>query len=996
VKKRKIWPIVVACVCLLAILLIGRYYLATVREDMTDQAINDVLAVTQQQEQAFTNFLLMDKERVHSFANYFTSCASTDEASIVSRMQAFLKVNAIYTVANKETGGFCNNKINRISVMTPEQLAVYRTFTGSGMRESYIGLYDDTPMFGYYESFYFSDGVEGVFLKGYEKDEVSDEFSLSFYNGQGYAFVTTKQGDVLVRSVGSEGDYAFANILESINSSPADKGGDKESKNSLLDAMAADETGVEIFSEGGTDYVYTYVPVRAVDGWYLVSIVPLSAIMDETDEVIHNSQVAFFTFSVVLCVFSVVIFFSWRYQRSLDEKEQLIDYKEQQFNLLNTFLSENTDDVYIMMGKTDFRVEFVSPNIERVLGIPREDVLESIRALGRASYKDGEDLEFADLAQMLVNSSIGPLDTERTNPITGERKWFRETLYDVQLQDQEKIVAYISDRTAEQKIQDTLTNTLEDVRAANKAKTTFLSSMSHDIRTPMNAIVGLITLIKEDVSEPERVLEYANRMDSASHHLLELINNILDMNKIESGSVTLTIGELNLPELVDSINTIIRPQAKAKKQEFKLWASGLTNEHLLGDSSRVSQILLNLLSNAVKYTQEGGTVELTVRELPQATHNYSRLQFIVKDNGQGMSEDYLKVIFDPFTREQNTFTNKIQGTGLGMAITKTLVDMMGGSIQVESAVGKGSTFTVELELRIQDGKDQDGGDFWGNYAITRMIVADDDPFARESVLHAMKNTGVEVHYAEDGDEAVRMIREGRERGEPYDLILLDWRMPRLDGLETARLIRKNYPLKIPILFFTAYDWSDIEDEAREIGISHFLPKPFFMSTFRDAIRRVMHTRGAPLYDAAPIVNEENVLEGKHILVAEDIEVNRLILDKILSSYHATCDMAENGQVAVDKFAASQPGEYDMIFMDVQMPVMNGYEATRAIRACSHPEAKTVPIIAMTANAFADDVREALESGMDAHVSKPIVIEQMKSTISMVLTTRAKQGSEAAD
>ncbi len=531
-----------------------------------------------------------------------------------------------------------------------------------------------------------------------------------------------------------------------------------------------------------------------------------------------------------------------------------------------------------------------------------------------------------------------------------------------------------------------LTDALHMAQAASEAKTSFLSSVSHDIRTPMNAIIGFLALMQDEVDNPDMVRQYIQRIDAASKHLLGLINDVLDMNKIESGSTTLNMAELNLAEVIEEINTIIRPQAKAKNQTFDIFASHLNFEHLLGDKMRINQILINLLSNAVKYTPENGSIEMRVEELSQVVDNYSRIRFTVSDNGLGMSEDYLKVIFDPFTREETKVSHEIQGTGLGMAITKNLVELMGGTISVESRLGEGSTFTVELELHIQE-KDDDPG-FWNEHKVSRMIVTDDDEEVCCSIVKAMSQVGVATDYATDGETAVRIMREHREAGCPYDLILLDWKMPTLDGLETARLIRKNYSDRIPILLFTAYDWSEIEAEATEIGIDHFLPKPFFMSTFKTAVRRMMdgHRKNE-------MGDQSDVVRNKHILVVDDVEINRIILVEILSGLGAVCDEAGNGREALEAFEKSQPGDYDLILMDVQMPVMDGYAASKAIRNSSHPEAQTMPIIAITANAFVDDVRDAIDSGMDAHIAKPIQIDKLKSTIQQVLENRCNNRKE---
>jgi len=670
------------------------------------------------------------------------------------------------------------------------------------------------------------------------------------------------------------------------------------------------------------------------------------------------------------------------------KKDLELRYREQLFEIFSTFLADNVDDVYLMLDETGRKAEFVSPNIDRVLGISAESIAGDIERLGSAKYTAGSGVSYDELAKLEPGMVLEPMKTERVNPKTGEHKWFRESVYCVSIQGIKKIVVYISDRTQERLVQNTLSEALDIAKVANKAKSTFLSNVSHDIRTPMNAIMGFVTLLQEEAHNPEHVLEYTQKISAASQHLLGLINDVLDMNKIESGSAVLNISELNLAEIINELNTIIRPQAKAKDQSFEIFTTSLTNEHLLGDKLRINQILINILSNAVKYTQHGGKISMRVEELPQVDQNYSRIRFTVSDNGQGMSEEYQKVIFDPFTREQSLAWNKVQGTGLGMAITKSLVDLMNGSIKVTSALGKGSTFVVELELRIQD--KEDDSCFWEKHNLARMIIADDDEYICQDIVKKMAETGVDTQYATGGAKAIEMIRTAREEGRPYDLILLDWMMPDLDGLATARLIRQNYPNKIPILLFSAYDWTDIEQEALEVGIKHFLPKPFFMSNFKDAIQRLTNDNRLP----APHT-KISIGEGKHILVVDDIDVNRMILVKILNTLGATCDVAENGKEAVSKFESSPPGTYDLILMDIQMPVMNGYEATRAIRASSQPTADSIAIIALTANAFVDDIRDALDAGMDAHISKPIVLDQLKNTIQEVLD-RKKQPSRPSE
>ncbi len=656
------------------------------------------------------------------------------------------------------------------------------------------------------------------------------------------------------------------------------------------------------------------------------------------------------------------------------KKDQEMQYQEQMFGMFANILSDNIDDIYIMLDAGGEKAEFVSSNIERVLGISWEAVRDDVGVMKRADYIAGGKIDRKELAAMKPGMSLEHMETERIHQITGEHKWFRESVYCVLVQGMKKIVVYISDRTKEKQIQNTLSEALHIAQTANKAKSVFLGSVSHDIRTPMNAIIGFIPLLQEEADNPEHVREYTQKISAASQHLLGLINDVLDMNKIESGSAILNISELSLAQIIDEVNTIIRPQANARQQKFEISTSSLTNEHLLGDKLRIEQILINILSNAVKYTADGGNIRMTVDELHQIDKNYSRIRFTISDDGEGMSEEYQKIIFEPFSREKNTAWNKTQGTGLGMTITKSLVDLMQGSIKVDSRLGVGTTFTVELELRIQNREDDPA--FWGKYKITRMIIADNEEDVCRDIAKKMAGTGVEVDYTTHGAEVMEMIRKAGEEGKHYDLIMLDWKMPDADGLATARMIRETYSEKIPILLFTAYDWAEIEQEALKIGGAQFLQKPFFMSSFKDAVEKIMRAQPKKLLSES----DKSLMAGRRALVAEDIDINQMVLVKLLGTLGAECDVVENGKEAVEKFVGSPPYRYDVILMDIQMPVMNGYEAAKAIRASGSPGAQTIPIIAMSANAFVDDVRHALDAGMNAHIAKPVVFDEFKNTL----------------
>lgn len=521
---------------------------------------------------------------------------------------------------------------------------------------------------------------------------------------------------------------------------------------------------------------------------------------------------------------------------------------------------------------------------------------------------------------------------------------------------------------------------------ANRAKSSFLSNMSHDIRTPMNAIIGFASLLARDADNPEKVREYTKKITSSSQHLLGLINDILDISKIEAGKTTLNMSDENLVDLIENIDGIIRPQMKAKKHTFEVHSKDLKHENVIMDKLRLNQILLNLLSNAVKYTPDGGRVILTVQELPQSTRQLAHFRFIVEDNGYGMSPEYIKNIFHAFTREEDSVTNKIQGTGLGMAITKNLLDLMGGTITVESEKGKGTKFTVELNLHISEQEiDQN---FWKNHSITRLLAVDDEEVICQNIRLAMEGTGVSVDYAFDGKTAVDKIEQSELDGCPYNIVLLDWKMPGMDGLETAKCIRQKISSNIPIIILTSYDWPEIEGNESASYVDAFLSKPFFLTSFRQKVDMVLRRDQKPEETA-----EQSILQGMHILVAEDNEINAEILKELLSMSGASCEICENGQLVVEEFEKSVSGQYQLILMDVQMPVMNGYEATKAIRNLTHSCSKSIPIVAMTANAFVEDVRDALESGMNAHVSKPVDMAVLEQVIRTVLEEQSANVTE---
>lgn len=521
-----------------------------------------------------------------------------------------------------------------------------------------------------------------------------------------------------------------------------------------------------------------------------------------------------------------------------------------------------------------------------------------------------------------------------------------------------------------------LAEALQAAQIASNSKTTFLSNMSHDIRTPMNAVIGFTTLLARDAENPDKVREYTKKIMASGQHLLSLINDILDVSKIESGKVVLTVEEFTLNDLVSSVDAIVRPMAVAREQKFHVEVTGIKHEYLLGDETRINQILINLLSNAVKYTQEKGNIWFRMIGMKQRSPQYERIRIEVQDDGYGMTPEYLDIIFDAFTRAENSTTNKVQGTGLGMAITKNIVELMGGTIDVSSEVDKGTLFRVELELRIPEG--QANRRFWAENKISRILAVGNDEEACENIHVLMKEVGVETDMVCSADKAVQALKEND--GEYYQLLLVDWNVADVEGIDKVKELQETAPDTMPVFFLADCDAG--LDETILSGHTKVLAKPFFVSAFQEKILEIRaekdkgHTR-----DEAAV----NSLEGLHFLAAEDNEINAEILREILSIEGADCEIVENGQLAVERFMRAAEKEFDAILMDVQMPVMNGYHATRAIRSLDRRDAATIPIIAMTANAFAEDEKEALDAGMNVHLAKPIDVELLKKVISQYVS-----------
>jgi signal transduction histidine kinase/CheY-like chemotaxis protein len=527
------------------------------------------------------------------------------------------------------------------------------------------------------------------------------------------------------------------------------------------------------------------------------------------------------------------------------------------------------------------------------------------------------------------------------------------------------LILFICDMFYMQYVNRRLQITANKAEQANKAKTDFLSTMSHDIRTPMNAIIGLTTIAEKNTGDEALTKESLRKIGLAGNHLLTLINDILDISKVESGNLTLNPVTFSIVETVENLVNISQPMIKEKNIEFSFHIDRMEKEYLYTDQLRLNQIYINILSNAVKYTEPGGQVSVDLREEESTAPGCVKLTYIVADTGIGMTPEFMENMYTPFSRQVDSRVNSIQGTGLGLAITKQMVELIGGTIDCKSKQGEGTTFTVVLDIPVADRQRDDM-----QLDSVDILIVDDDEIMLKTAVDTIESLGATAEQASGGLEAVGMVRHRHQAGRDYDVIIVDWKMPDVDGIETISRIRSEVDADVPILLISAYDWSDIEDKAKTAGASGFVTKPLFRSTLYDKISDLMGKESRSVQPE----DDHSDLEGLHILVAEDNDINWEIISTMLSMFGITTDRAENGKVCVDMISAAEEGSYTLIFMDVQMPEMNGLDATRAIRKLENPWASSIPIVAMTADAFSENITACLDAGMNGHIAKPIDVK----------------------
>ncbi len=834
------------------------FYTAKQRKSLWRQLVMNVMEVTEQGGHSFEVYLNEKLEMVGRLEARLSNLNSYDRAEIESILASFLSENSIIFCAvfdeekdilyfgdgNEPQEYYADD--NKLGNEKDEKEAFEEFFANCtekrGYNEPYCNLVNGLRTLGVYANFDFKDGKKGIVRLGQYTSALKNEFTLTFFDGAGFSYIVNSVGDVIIHPLQTNSNHTFLNVFELIGQDNSE-----EDMNTFINSMKDGNIGAMQLEFGGTSQVFTFVPISANEGWYLISVIPDSTLNTHADSILNTMSVTAVILVIVFAVFIIiaVVFFVYRKKMKLHSEQQ----------------------------------------------------------------------------------------------------------------EQNRIV---------------LEGALKLAKQASEAKTLFLSNMSHDIRTPMNAIVGMTTIAAKHMDDKKKVEDCLNKISLSGHHLLTLINDVLDISKIESGKIALNPVAVSLRNVMSNLVNIVRPLIKAKNQSFEVHIKGIDYETVIVDEVRLSQIFINILSNAVKYTQpDTGKIVLELFEELLPDGKSVRVTYIVQDNGMGMSEEFQKNMYEIFSRAEDSRTNKIQGSGLGLAIVKQMVTLMNGTIECESELDKGTKFTIKLDLPIGKSDTDDR-----KLPDVRILVVDDDEIFLETTRDTIEDLGAQIDTATTGEQALKLASENA-----YSVIIVDWRMPDMNGCDIAESIRKKVKKPTPIILASAYDWTEIEEKMHGKKIDGFISKPLFRSYIYEKLCEVLKIEA----EKNPVhADGTNDLEGLHILVAEDNELNWEVISELLEMYNITAERAENGRLCIEKLTSEPEGTFDLILMDVQMPEMDGKSATKKIRKLENDYMRNIPIIAMTADAFAEDIASCIDAGMNGHTAKPVDMDVLFHEIQKIL------------
>ncbi len=956
----------VVCIAVLVGIVLGVFrYFRFVSKTVYEESVSHLTEVFHQSDNMMRELTDKNLTYLHIWGENLQDIVSEDEIrDYIKKAQEdtgfleffFLSADGDYKMATGETGYLGLQENMEEEIRQGNDVIANAAVPG----KSQLLIFATPKAHGIYQGFEYD-----AIAIAYENSDIVDVLDISAFDGNAQSFMIHPDGRVVV----DHSSEAWGNVYNFFGILREHSDMSEKEINALLEKFKAGRTDAMLLNLDERNYYLVYEKSDIQD-WMFLGLVQAD-IVNASMNRLQRSTIIFVS-AIVFCIAALFISLIIQKNRTnLRRKDTEILYRDELFQKL----SMNVDDVFLMLDAKTYQADYVSPNVEKLLGITVEQIHKDICILRKLHSEKQEDPEKNYLEEIQAQEQR-EWDFEYVHLKTGEKRWFHNIAMGSEVNGKKKYILVMSDRTSDRKMNQALSEAVRAAETANKAKSSFLSNMSHDIRTPMNAIIGFTTLAVSNIDDKKRVRDYLGKILSSSNHLLSLINDILDMSRIESGKIHLEETEVSLSDVLHDLKTIISGQIHAKQLELYMDAMDITNEDVYCDKTRLNQVLLNLLSNAVKFTPAGGTVSVRIRQYPGTVKGSELYEIRVKDNGIGMSQEFVQKIFSPFERERTSTVSRIQGTGLGMAITKNIVNMMGGTIEVLTEQGKGTEFIVRLPFRIQSKHQRI--EKIAELEGLKALVVDDDFNTCDSVTKMLVKVGMRSEWTLSGKEAVLRARQSMEMGDAFHAYIIDWRLPDMNGIEVTRQIR-SLGDDTPIIILTAYDWSDIEVEARAAGVTAFCAKPMFMSDIRDTLMTAIGQKQAEA-ETAILPTAGLDFRGRYILLVEDNELNSEIAAEILNEYGFLVDTAENGAEAVEKVKNSKPGNYDLVLMDVQMPVMNGYEATKQIRALDNPALAGITILAMTANAFDEDKKKALECGMDGFLSKPIVIEELISIL----------------
>ena len=960
-----LWRRIILAIVLLSLILMGFFvYLSSTRRRTLERNANYLADAATQTAKRIDDLLIGAENNISAIAHMYEQSLDPSVAN-VELLEEMTESTVFDYIGFVDAKGIYTDNRGLQADVSDRAYMQDGLRGNTGMDVVFNGRVSGEDLVIFYAPLQKNGEVVGVLTGRYRQQQMRGIITSTYFEEPANTYLCLSDGTVIASSVEKKPE----NILDTLNQN---EGADKAALEILTDALA---------THSSTSFSYTnsygsstaYVTKLPHSDWMLLQVFPIGV----TNEMLSESNTAatyLMLWLVMLATLYVVLLLleNARQTRKLTwEKQQMRDIVETTSHLFRRFILVDLEhDTYTILEDEDQSDKEPIP-IRGAYSDLRSYWLDRIVNTQAEGY-DKERLSIQSIQKHLT-ADVPYLQYE--DRIRGDGvRWLQISVLCLKRKRgvPVSVLAAVQDvselKEREQRSRIALEDAYQSAQAANEAKRTFLFDMSHDMRTPLNAVIGFAGLLDRDAAAPDRVRSYSRKIKASGQHLLALVNEVLDMSKIESGRTQLNLSDFSLSELLEGLTFVFQPQAQEKGQSLKINAVGVPWERLIGDKLRLNEILGNLLSNAIKYTNPGGEVNLTVHGLAQTTPGYVHLLFEVTDNGIGMSPEYLPHVFDPFTREKNSTVSGIQGTGLGLTITKSIVDLMGGTIRMDSVPGKGSTFQVELELRpaVEDGDSA----FWKELGIRKALILGSDEKICQSIHGLMAGTGVDLQYTTDSQAAWKLAEDA-----DFDLILLDHTLPGMDAMEAIGSIRSHYG-NAPTLILIDGHWIGKEKDARGAGANGFLPAPFSMATLKKV---VSECREQPKADGTGVC-----LAGLRMLVAEDNDINAEILMELLDMEGIQSVRAENGRGALEEFRSKPEGYYDGVLMDIQMPEMNGYEAARAIRALDRPDAKTIPIVAMTANAFAEDVQKSMEAGMNAHLAKPVDMAALKDVLARLL------------